>query len=126
MGSFVHRSSPLLAMAQVQPASRPKIVKKHRKRFTRHQSDRYDCVHDSWRKPRGIDSRIRRRFRGTRRMVKIGYGSNQKTRHMLPDGFLKFRVFNAAEIASTVSQKKRKAILERAAQLNIKVVNASA
>ena len=29
-------------------------------------------------------------------MPSIGYGSNKKTRHMLPDGFRKFLVHNVA------------------------------
>jgi large subunit ribosomal protein L32e len=73
-------------------------------------------------------------------MPKIGYGSAKKTRHLLPNGFRKFTVSNlkelelllmhnrtyAAEIAHNVSSKNRIAILERAAQLNVKVVNANA
>ena len=72
--------------------------------------------------------------------VKIGYGTAKATRHQLPSGFLKFRVHNvaeldlllmhnrkyAAEVAGSVSVKTRRLILERAAQLNVRVTNAGA
>ena len=35
------------------------IVKKRTKHFKRHQSDRYHGVKESWRKPKGIDNRVR-------------------------------------------------------------------
>jgi large subunit ribosomal protein L32e len=120
------------------PLLKLKIVKKRTNKFTRHQCDRYDKIKESWRKPKGIDNRVRRRFKGQIAMPKIGYGSNSKTRHVLPCGFKKFLVSNvndlelllmhnrvyAAEIAHNVSSKKRIAIVERARQLDVKVINA--
>lgn len=117
--------------------SHPKIVKKHPKQFKRHHSDRYKRVGDSWRKPKGIDSAVRRRFRGTVRMPKIGYGSNKKTRHLMPSGHKAFLVSNlaeleilvlqtktyAAEIAHNVSSRNRVALVERAKALGVKVTN---
>ncbi|ORX98700.1 60S ribosomal protein L32, partial [Basidiobolus meristosporus CBS 931.73] len=116
------------------------IVKKRTKPFKRHQSDRYKTVKESWRKPKGIDNRVRRRFKGQIPMPKIGYGSNSKTRHLMPNGFKKFVVSSvkelevllmqnrtyAAEIAHNVSSKNRISIVERAQQLNVKVTNANA
>ncbi|RUS20592.1 putative 60S ribosomal protein L32 [Jimgerdemannia flammicorona] len=130
--------SPLVKM--VSPAVKRVIVKKRRATFKRHQSDRYKSVKESWRKPKGIDNRVRRRFKGQAPMPKIGYGSARATRHLLPNGFRKFVVSNvrelelllmhnrsyAAEIAHGVSSQNRIAIVERAAQLNVKVTNANA
>merc|ERR1711956_198619 len=117
------------------------IVKKRTKKFIRHQGDQFIRINRvTWRRPKGIDSRCRRRFKSQRKLVNIGYGSNKNTKHMLPCGFLKFNVGNvkelelllmqnrkyAAEIAHNVSVRKRKEIVERANQLNIKVTNATA
>ncbi|KAF8626545.1 hypothetical protein AX15_004847 [Amanita polypyramis BW_CC] len=113
------------------------IVKKRTTKFKRHQSDRYHGVKEAWRKPKGIDNRVRRRFKGQRPMPKIGYGSNKRTRHLLPNGLKKFLVNNvrevdlllmhnknfAAEIAHNVSSRNRTTILERARVLGIKVTN---
>ncbi|KAI0043203.1 60S ribosomal protein L32 [Auriscalpium vulgare] len=116
------------------------IIKKRTKPFKRHQSDRYKGVAEAWRKPKGIDNRVRRRFKGQLPMPKIGYGSNKKTRHVLPNGLKKFLVNNvrelellllhnktyAAEIAHSVSSRNRIVILERAKVLGLKVTNAAA
>ena|SRR3990167_2027069 len=124
----------------VQPLVRKDRVKKKTNTFKRHQSDRYFKLKENWRKPKGIDNRMRRKFKGLTRMPKIGYGSNAATKHVLQNGFKKFRVFNtadlelllmhnrtfAAEIAHNVSAKNRKDIVAKAAQLNIKVTNANA
>ncbi|XP_074260170.1 large ribosomal subunit protein eL32 isoform X1 [Saimiri boliviensis] len=85
-------------MAALRPLVKPKIVKKRTKKFIRHQSDRYVKIKRNWRKPRGIDNRVRRRFKGQILMPNIGYGSNKKTKHMLPSGFRKFLVHNVKEL----------------------------
>merc|ERR1712243_185082 len=78
----------------IRPASRPKIVKKRTKQFIRHQSDRYDKLKRNWRRPKGIDNRVRRKFKGQYKLPGIGYGSAKTTRHMLPNGFRKVVVNN--------------------------------
>ncbi|KAK9762303.1 60S ribosomal protein L32 [Basidiobolus ranarum] len=124
----------------VSSVNKVSIVKKRTKPFKRHQSDRYKTVKEAWRKPKGIDNRVRRRFKGQIPMPSIGYGSNKKTRNLMPNGFKKFVVSSvkelevllmhnrtyAAEIAHNVSSKNRISIVERAQQLNVKVTNANA
>ena len=113
------------------------IVKKRTKKFIRHQSDRYNTVKANWRKPKGIDNRVRRRFKGQLPMPKIGYGSNKQTKYLLPSGLRKVLVNNvselqvllmqtkvcAAEIAHTVSARNRLTLVQKAKELGIKVLN---
>ncbi|XP_043850879.1 60S ribosomal protein L32-like [Dromiciops gliroides] len=116
---------------------KPKIIKKRIKKFIYLQSDQYIKIKRNCRKPRGIDNRVRRQFKGQILMPNIGYGSNKKTKHMLPSGFRKFLVHNVkelevllmcnksyfAEIAHNFSSKNQKVIVEKAAQLAIKITN---
>merc|ERR1712176_1187673 len=110
-----------------------KIIKKRTKKFHRFQKSTLNKtkgnyfirMRTGWRKPKGIDNRARRKFRGTTIMPNIGYGSNTKTKHMLPCGFYKFVVNKpedcdmlmmhntkfAVEMAHNVSSKKRKDIV---------------
>ena len=124
------------------PIAQPvKKIKKHAHKFRRFQADRFMRIQNtSWRKPKGIDSKVRRRYRGFDRSPKIGYGTRASQRHVLPNGFKKFRVHNvseldvllmqnrtyAAEIAHNVGARKRIAIVERAKQLDIKLLNGKA
>merc|ERR1712178_151803 len=114
-----------------------KAVKQRPYKFKRHQSDRVVRVKESWRRQKGIDSVVRRKFKGKILMPNIGYGTNKKHRHVMKDGFRRFVVHNvedlelllmhnktyAGEVAKNISTKKRKDIVERARQLNIKLTN---
>ncbi len=41
---------------------------------------------------------MRRKFKGAIPMANVGYGSNKKTRNLLPNGFYKFLVHNVEEV----------------------------
>ncbi|KAI0502624.1 hypothetical protein KFK09_017579 [Dendrobium nobile] len=113
------------------------IVKKRVKKFKRPQSYHKIYVKPKWRRLKGIDSHVHRKFKGCTLMANIGYGSDKKTRLFLPNKFKKFVVHNVselelllmhnrtycAEIAHNVSTRKRKDIVERAAQLDMVVTN---
>jgi large subunit ribosomal protein L32e len=113
------------------------LIKKREKKFYRHHSDRYKRLKKSWRKPKGIDSCVRRRFKGKTLMPNIGYGSDKKTRNFGPRGFLKMKINNinelktllifnqkiSAEISKNLGKLKRKKLLEIASKMDIKILN---
>merc|ERR1712198_381969 len=115
-----------------------KIVRKKRGSFVRPKSDQFKRVKPAWRKPRGIDSPTRRRFRGARLMPNRGYGSPKATRGMELNGKYNIVIRNMSELealkmkrtrynivlGAAVGGKKRSTMLERANQLGFKVINA--
>nr|UXY86793.1 60S ribosomal protein L32 [Cryptomonas paramecium] len=113
------------------------LIKKRTKDFNRYDSNRYKRICQKWRKPRGIDSCIRRKFKGKPDMPGIGYGNNRKTRNLVLGRYFKVKISNVqdlnvllminqkyiGQIARNVSQKKKKAILEKAQKMDIKILN---
>lgn len=113
------------------------IVKKKKTTFDRFECHRHLRIARSWRRPRGIDCRVRRKYRGVLRTPKAGYGSNKKTIHLLPSYKLKFTVNNmkelecllmnsdkyCAEIGRKVGAVLRIQILKRAKELNVAITN---
>uniref|UniRef100_H0Y0V0 60S ribosomal protein L32 n=1 Tax=Otolemur garnettii TaxID=30611 RepID=H0Y0V0_OTOGA len=107
-----------------------KIVKKRTKKFIQHQSD--VKIKRSWWKPRGIDNRVWRKFKGWILLPNIGCGSIRQTKHTLPSGFPKVLVLKVKELEVLllcnhlpcgVSSKSCKATVERVAQLAVRVTS---
>merc|ERR1711879_967686 len=123
----------------ITPANRPKIVKKRTKQFTRHQSDRYDKLKRNWRKPKGIDNRVRE-VQGTvqdaQHRLRFKQEHQAHASHRVQEGshpqYQGARGTHDAEqevlpeIAHGVSAKNRKTLVERAQQLCIRVTNPNA
>ncbi|XP_039104520.1 60S ribosomal protein L32-like [Hyaena hyaena] len=128
------------SIAALRPLVKRKIVTKRTEKFIQPESDQYIKIQHNWWKPRGIDYMVHRRFKGQILMPSIDYGNSKKTKHMLPSGFQKLLVHNVtepeellvdpksyhAEIAYIVSFQNRRAIVQSAAQLAIRVNNPNA
>ena len=100
--------------------------------FVRYESWRYKRVKPSWRKPKGVDNKIK--WKGWPKSVDVGYRSPKGVRGLHPSGFEEVIVHNvqdldaitsvqAVRISHTVGRRKRVDIVERAEDRKIVVLN---
>jgi large subunit ribosomal protein L32e len=92
-------------------------------------------IKESWRRPRGLQSKIRKKEKSKPKMPDIGYRQPKDIRYLHPSGFKEFLVRNIKElenidpskeairIAATVGKKKREEIIKKAKELKIKILN---
>ncbi len=88
-----------------------------------------------WRRPKGIDNKIRMKRKGYPPIVTVGYRGPKSVRGIHPSGFIEVIVHNPRElmninpetqairIASTVGVRKRIEIIREAVRRGIKVLN---
>jgi large subunit ribosomal protein L32e len=88
-----------------------------------------------WRKPHGLQSKVRQERKGRPAMPKVGYKSGTAWRGMHPSGSQEFFVRNmhdlerasgramAIRISSAVGDLKKSEMLRRAKELNLTVLN---
>lgn len=112
-----------------------KKVSEHRPKFRRQESWRYKRLAENWRKPKGIDNKMRLQVSGVPALVKIGYRGPKASRGIHPSGYVDNLIHNindllklnkdkdAARIAHTVGKKKRLEIILKAESMGIKVLN---
>ena len=110
-------------------------MKRKRPRFVRQESWRYVRVKENWRRPRGIDSKMRLKVKGWPRCPEVGYRGPRAVRGLHPSGFEEVLVHNVEElqkvdperqavrIAHTVGGRKRAEIVAEAERLGITVLN---
>ena len=112
-----------------------KRVKKKKPEFNRPESWRYVKLKKNWRRPRGLDHKMRRKIKGWPATVSTGYKGPKVARGLHPSGYREVLVYNAKEIskidpkfeaariAHTVGKKKRVQIVAEAKKLEVFILN---
>ncbi|RLG91076.1 MAG: 50S ribosomal protein L32e [Candidatus Hecatellales archaeon] len=117
-----------------------KKIKKFRgkvPRFIRQESWRYKRLETGWRKPKGIDSKMRLKRKGYPVSPTVGYRTPRDIRGIHPSGFTEVLVYrvedlkglnpeiHAVRIAHQVGLRKRMEIEEAAKRFGLKILNPS-
>ncbi|MFQ5758480.1 MAG: 50S ribosomal protein L32e [Candidatus Bathyarchaeia archaeon] len=123
-------------MSSKEPSVRKRKRAKDKKpNFKRQESWRYRRLKKGWRRPRGIDSKMRKKVKGWPRSPEVGYRSPKETRGLHPSGYEEVLVRNvddvrkvdpktqAIRIAHQVGARKRVEISAIADELKIHVLN---
>ncbi len=103
--------------------------------FKRQEWFRYKKLGEKYRRPKGMHSKMRRKYKYRPPMASVGYKTPVKVRHKHSSGFEEVLVHNpnqlegidpktqAARMGHTVGYKKRLDIEKRAAELGIHILN---
>jgi large subunit ribosomal protein L32e len=111
------------------------LVKKRKPKFVRQESWRYKRLKENWRRPKGLDNKMRRKIKGWPPAVNVGYRGPKVARGLHPSGYKEVLVYNAEEIkkvdpktqavriAHTVGKRERAKILTESRKRKITVLN---
>ena len=122
-------------LTRERPLKKRQLSKHKKPDFKRQESWRYKRVKENWKKPRGIDSKMRKKVKGWPPYPEAGYRSPKKIRGLHPSGYAEVQVQTvenlneidpakqAIRIARTVGGKKRVEILALAEERGIHVLN---
>lgn len=110
-------------------------MNKKRPKFMRLNVQGLKRLKDSWRRPKGLDNKIRMCRKGYPEVISIGYRSPRMVRGLHPSRLKEVLVHRVKElerldpkkhcvrIASSVGRRKREEILKKASEMKLKVLN---
>jgi large subunit ribosomal protein L32e len=110
-------------------------MKQRKPKFVRPESWRYVRIKENWRRPRGLDHKVRIKYDGWPPGVSIGYRGPKTTRGLHPSGYREVLVYNVeglegidpkiqvVRIAHTVGKRKKARILAEAKKKKLTVLN---
>ncbi|MCD6445622.1 50S ribosomal protein L32e [Candidatus Bathyarchaeota archaeon] len=112
-----------------------KRVKGRKPEFVRQESWRYIRLKENWRRPKGLDNKMRRKIKGWPVTVNVGYRGPKNARGLHPSGYREVLIHNldelkkvnpkieAVRIAHNIGGRKRAKILVEAKKRGITVLN---
>ena len=112
-----------------------KQIKNKKPDFIRQDAHKKKRLGGKWRRPKGLHSKIRLKFRGKAKKVSLGYRGPRIVRHMHKSGLKPFIVKSASDlersnpkeniliIASPLGDKKRISILKMAIEKGFSILN---
>lgn len=110
-------------------------LKKKKPNFRRQNYRYYRALRGKWRKPRGLHNKLKRNHRDKGSVPNIGYKNPSIIRGLHPSGYEEVLVHTPSEVkdvdpeaeaikvGSSVGKRKKIAILNKADEKNIKVLN---
>ena len=132
---YVPSIKPELDKETTEALAKRAVISGRRPAFKRQEWFRYSKLGESWRRPKGIHSKMKRNLKRRPPVVDIGFRGPAEVRGLHPSGFEEVLVYNveglegidpksqAVRIGGTVGTKKRIVIQDRADELGIRVLN---
>ncbi|WP_406660850.1 50S ribosomal protein L32e [Methanolobus sp. ZRKC3] len=112
-----------------------KVQKAKKPNFKRADAHKYKRLDNNWRRPRGLQGKMRRGIKCKGPVVQAGYGSPTAVKGLHPSGYYDVLVNTVADldnidaateairISATVGGRKKAIIEAKASELGIKVFN---
>jgi len=104
-------------------------------KFRRQESWKYAKLSESWRRPKGLDNKMRKDIKGVPPRVKVGYRTPRDIRGLHPSGLRQLTVSNVEQlerlkgqdlivvISSRVGRRTKRVMTDKARSLGLRIAN---